>query len=161
VQECLAALQAASLNGTLAPDHAAFCDEQTEVFERLLDAIENDSSLSVAGIEEYVRQAALIRDSLTMMRGHSTGGSDPRDASPLAEIDEALAALNLVREPGLDWITIDRRGKALRKKHNTDDPDHCKTPEMLWENTERMKAINNAMDTLKKYRDRLADLMAS
>jgi len=153
-------LQRASLDGTLSADHVAWINGQAEAFERLLNDIEDDASLGVIDVEERITQAEAIRDSLATMRGYPGGGGSggPRRTAPTDKIDEALKVLGLAR-PVLDWRTIDRRCKELRKKHNTDDPDHRATPELLRENTECMKAINNAMDCLKKYKDRLADVM--
>jgi hypothetical protein len=60
----------------------------------------------------------------------------------------------------LNWRAIEQRCNFLRWEHNTDDPDHRVTPEQLQANTERMKEINNAMDSLEKYKDKLVDVMA-
>lgn len=155
VRECLTALAAVPL----APEHVHFCDQQTEKFEQLLGALEGNFSVSVAEIEDYVTQAAVIRDSLMMMRG--ADGPVPHETDAVVEIEEALAALGLSREAGLDWVTIEKRCRELRKKHNTDDPEHCTTPELMSENTERMKDINNAMDVLKRFRHVLTEVMAA
>jgi hypothetical protein len=156
-------LHDAYLEGTLSSDHATWCDEQADAFDRLLDEIMTDNSLGVIDIEERVKQGEVIRDSLLTMRAHPKGGWDeggPRRPTPIEEVEEALAALGLARNPTLNWRAIERRCNVLRKEHNTDDPDHRTTPEQLRANTERMKEINNAMDSLKKYRDKLADMMA-
>jgi hypothetical protein len=149
-------LHDAYLDGTLSGEHAAWCDEQRDAFERLLDEIMNDVSLGVIEVEQRVKQGEVIRDSLLMIRGRRP----PLPLTPIEEIDEALAALNLARSPTLSWRAIERRCNILRKEHNTDDPDHRATPEQLQANTERMKEINNAMDSLKKHKDKLVDLMA-
>jgi hypothetical protein len=172
VTEILAALQSVSLRGALSADHAAWIDSQTDAFERLLDEIENDPSLIVVDIDGRVTQAGTIRDGLASIRGFYDGGGSggggssggsrggPRPSGPAEEIDEALATLGLTRREASDWRMIEKRCRELRKKHNTDDPDHRATDELLRENTARMQAINNAMDTLKKYKDRLADVTA-
>jgi hypothetical protein len=150
----------AYFDGTLSSEHAAWCDEQRDAFERLIGEITDDDSLGMIGVEERVKQCEAIRDSLSTMRGY---GAEPRGArrlSPVEEVDDALAALGLVRSPTLNWRAIEQHCRTLRKEHNTDDPDHGTTPEQLRANTERMQEINNAMDSLKKYKDKLADMMA-
>jgi hypothetical protein len=162
VADDLELLHDAYLTGTLSSDHATWCDEQADAFDRLLDQIMTDDSLGVIDIEERVKHGEVIRDSLRTMRGHSKRSSDgggPRRSTPVEEVEEALAALGLARSPTLNWRAIERRCNVLRKEHNTDDPDHRVTPEQLRANTERMKEINNAMDILKKYRNKLADMM--
>jgi hypothetical protein len=145
--------------GRLSGGHAAWCDEQAYTFERIVKEIETDDSQGVIEIEEHVKQAEGIRDSVRTMRGHPGGDPGPREATPEEEVEKALAALGLPRRPVPDWPTIMRRCNALRKEHNTDDPDHRATKKQELANNLRMQEINTAMDCLKKHKAKLADMV--
>jgi hypothetical protein len=158
VADDLQLLHEAYLAGTLSDEHAVWCNEQSDAFEHLLDEIVNDASLGA--IEEHVKQGEAIRDSLLTMRGYGAGARRTGPRTPIEEVDEALTALGLARSPTLNWREIERHIRNLWRKHSTDDPKNRATPEQHRANTERMQEINTARDILKKYKDKLADMMA-
>jgi hypothetical protein len=150
-------------NGSLSKEDCDWCDEQAKTFESLIHGV--DEAPDVAEVETLVQQCKRIRDELAYMKESVGGGrARPAEKTPVEQFYAVLDVLGLGRGRKLTWQEIFKHILHLRKQHNTDDPDHVKTPEDMRRNNERMQQINAANDDLKnlrrKHGDRLVDVIA-
>lgn len=149
-------------NGSLSKKDYDWCNEQAKTFESLIHGV--DEAPNVAEVETLVRQCKKIRDDLAYMKELIGGGrAKPAEKTPVEQFNALLDILGLGRGRKLTWQEIFKHILRLRKQHNTDDPDHVKTPEDLERNNERMKQINVANDDLRdlrrKHSDKLVDVI--
>jgi predicted RNase H-like HicB family nuclease len=149
-------------NGNLSKEDYNWCNEQAKTFESLIHGV--DEALKVAEVETLIQQCKKIRDGLAYVRELVGGGrAKSTEKTPIERFYAALDVLGLGRGSKLTWREISKRILLLRKQHNTDDPDHGKTPEEMRRNTERMQQINVVNDDLndlrRKHNDKLVDVI--